>query len=495
VGRFAQIQGATTCAECSGGSVVNNECVPDAVTAVSLTALIAGVASAGAVLLLGIGGACVCYRRRIRALERAKLGEAFNAALVEPGDIVLGPILGVGVAGVVYKARWHESAVAAKKLKAQSTPKDKENFAHEVRMHELLGNYPSVVLFLGSCKTEMNMTILLAYMPYKSVEDYVIHQKACPLFNVTPVQLVNSLRVLTKILADAASAVVHCHEKNVIHGDIASRNFLVSKELNAFICDFGMSRELVAGQTFVKGSLEEQVPVKWSSPEILSDRIYSFKSDVYAFGIFLVEVVSLGEPWAGEHLSNRVIGDCIVDPNSPKHRPAIPGYCPKQLAGLMRACWADDAKKRPTAKEVSKVLDEFHHSCSDATVDDLARIYEPENPSQVPQPLPVKVHHESTTGSPKPSSVNGGYGYDTPYGSNTTEGPQKSSASDMSVSVSSPSVVSSNSGNNTFVSTGSDSGNSSEGDDSSRYEIYNVHHTPSMSDRGFGSPLIELQTI
>jgi len=267
----------------------------------------------------------------------------------------------------------------------------------------------------------------------------------------------------------------------------------VSKELNAFICDFGMSRELEAGQTFVKGSLEEQVPVKWSSPEILSDRIYSFKSDVYAFGIFLVEVVSLGEPWAGEHLSNRVIGDCIVDPSSPKHRPNIPGYCPKQLAGVMRACWADEAKKRPTAKEISKVLDELHHMCSDATVDDLARIYEPENPSLVPQSLPPKIHHTSTDSSTtKPSSVNGGYGYDTPYG-NTTEGMQKPSTSDASISISTPTVVSSNSGNNTFVSISSDSGNS-DSDDNSRYEVYNVH-TPSLSARGLGSPLIELQTI
>jgi len=319
------------------------------------------------------------------------------------------------------------------------------------------------------------MTILLAYMPYKSVEDYVINQKACPLHNVTPVQLVNSLRVLTKIISDAASAMVHCHEKNVIHGDIASRNFLVSRELNAFICDFGMSQEIPAGQTTVKGDLEEQVPVKWTSPEVLSDRIYSFKSDVYAFGMFLFEVVSLGEPWNGEHLSNRVIGDCIVDPQSPRHRPQIPGYCPKQLANLMRACWSDDVNKRPTAKDISKVLDEFQRNCSDATIDDLARIYQPENPNE---PRPHRVH-ETNTSSVSNKSISS---VDDPhYGSFVAEGaPLKATTSESTLNVSSPTVISTSS--------------SSDRDDESRYEVYRVHHTPSMTSRS-ANGFIELQTI
>jgi len=271
---------------------------------------------------------------------------------------------------------------------------------------------------------------------------------------------------------------VHCHEKNVVHGDIAARNFLVSKELNAFICDFGMSRELTAGQNFVKGSLEDQVPVKWSAPEVLSDRIYSFKSDVYAFGMFLVEVVSLGEPWAGEHLSNRVIGDCIVDPQSPRHRPNIPGYCPKQLANLMRGCWADDVKKRPTAKDISQVLDQFHRNCADATVDDLARIYDPENPAQVPRTLPTQPHQTSTSSvSNNSNSHSNGSHDDARYGSYM--------ATDGGAHAVSPTA--------TIISNSSNSGNSDEGDDS-RYEVYRVHHTPSLSGRGVGG-FIELQTV
>jgi len=346
-----------------------------------------------------------------------------------------------------------------------------------VRVHELLGNHPSVVLFLGSCKTEFNLTILLAYMPYKSVEDYVINQRACPLENVTPVQLVNSLRVMTKIVPDAASAVVHCHEKNVVHGDIASRNFLVSKELNAFICDFGMSLEIPKGQSYVKGFLEEQVPVKWTSPEVLSDRIYSFKSDVYAFGMFLFEVVSLGEPWAGEHLTNRVIGDCIVDPQSPRHRPNIPGYCPRQLAALMRSCWADNANQRPTAKEVSTVLEEFQRLCSDATVDDLSRIYEPENPALVPRSMPIKPHETSTASVSNKSSIV----EDIHYGTYGAEGQAHLNGTASPSGGSSPTVVSSNSG-------------ISVDEDDSRYEVYRVHHTPSMSGRTVGG-FIELQSI
>jgi len=313
-------------------------------------------------------------------------------------------------------------------------------------------------------------------VPYKSVEDYVIIQKACPLYNVTPVQLVNSLRVLSKIISDSASAVVHCHEKNVVHGDIASRNFLVSKELNAFICDFGMSLEVPVGLPHVKGRLDEQVPVKWTSPEVLSDRLYSFKSDVYAFGMFLFEVVSLGEPWAGEHLNNHTIGDCIVDPRSPRHRPNIPGYCPKQLANLMRGCWADDVHKRPSARDISKTLDEFQRSCSDATVDDLPRIYEPESPAlmpTLPQPRPQST---GSVSSSSPLSTP-----DSQYGTYSPTDP-KPTSSEGSTGSATLTVVSSNS---SLIAPADDS----------RYEVYRVARTPSTRSLGGYVELSSMSSI
>jgi len=202
-------------------------------------------------------------------------------------------------------------------------------------------------------------------------------------YDTTQVQLLRNLKVLSKIAQHASAAMLHCHKQNVIHADIAARNFLVSKELSAFITDFGMSREIAPDQPFVKGSERDLLPMKWTAPEILQRREYSFKSDVYAFGMFLFEIVALHQPWPDVQ-DTHILGNYITDINSQRHRPSIPGYCPVQLAELMTTCWSDNIRNRPTAERLSQCLEEFHQLCSDATMDTILHTYQPLRPELIP---------------------------------------------------------------------------------------------------------------
>ncbi|KAG8903717.1 hypothetical protein FRC01_009021 [Tulasnella sp. 417] len=83
-----------------------------------------------------------------------------------------------------------------------------------------------------------------------------------------------------KFLLEIAAAVAFLHFRHVIHGDIKGRNVLVSPDLSAQVCDFGLSRYVdSATSTGMIGA----GTTRWSSPEVIDGGPKSYASDVYAF--------------------------------------------------------------------------------------------------------------------------------------------------------------------------------------------------------------------
>lgn len=82
--------------------------------------------------------------------------------------------------------------------------------------------------------------------------------------------------------------------------------------------------------------------------QVLDSEETSFASDVYSFGVVVWEVLTAEVPWSdlgrGRDIYLRVVvkGD----------RPEIPERAPEDIAGVMRACWAEIAGRRPKASEI-----------------------------------------------------------------------------------------------------------------------------------------------
>ncbi|XP_074549722.1 receptor-type tyrosine-protein kinase FLT3-like [Halichoeres trimaculatus] len=143
--------------------------------------------------------------------------------------------------------------------------------------------------------------------------------------------------------------------KNCIHRDLAARNVLVTKSRLVKIGDFGLARDINNDSNYVvRGNV--RLPVKWMAPESTFQGIYTMKSDVWAYGILLWEIFSLGvTPYPGMKVDHTFYS--MIERG---FKMECPYYADQAVYGMMCKCWALDPCNRPSfSKLVSFMCDQL----------------------------------------------------------------------------------------------------------------------------------------
>lgn len=176
--------------------------------------------------------------------------------------------------------------------------------------------------------------------------------------------------------------IFHLHSEQIVHRDLATRNVLLAADLTPKVCDFGMSRHL--GNSNADTTKNDVGPLKWMAPEAIAENIYSFKTDIYSFGVVCWEILSCTDPYPD--LTPGQVAARVVTSD---FRLTIPDDCPEPLAKLMKQCWLKSPDERPDSKQLCIDLYQIafgeNRSVSSIT-------------TSSPKPSPIPAVYEQTPG-------------------------------------------------------------------------------------------------
>lgn len=224
------------------------------------------------VVVAGIVISIVFIRKRRH--RRKKTSVATNKLTSsDSDDLVLGSLLGSGSYGQVYEAIYHKSKVAVKVSNDSS-------ISEEIDLLINLKPHPHVVRVFGSAKKEDKYMLIMEYCNGGSCNDYI--EKHHP-----------SMDTKVKWIKEIISGLIHLHESNIIHRDIAARNILIDRDV-AKISDLGFARKLDIDTGATKSNIG---PLRWMAPESIKDRKYSRQTDIWMLGILIYEIIAEAEPY------------------------------------------------------------------------------------------------------------------------------------------------------------------------------------------------------
>lgn len=139
-----------------------------------------------------------------------------------------------------------------------------------------------------------------------------------------------------------ANGMQFLEDQQITHRDLAARNVLIDDRKTLKISDFGLSRHGIYTNTKTR-----KLPLRWLSIEAIRDNLYSSKSDVWAFGVVLWEIGTLGaSPYPT--LSNHELIPFLLSGK----RLEKPEICSDKVYELMLHCWHEDPLLRPSFSDI-----------------------------------------------------------------------------------------------------------------------------------------------
>ncbi|KAJ0980529.1 hypothetical protein J5N97_008784 [Dioscorea zingiberensis] len=268
-------------------------------------------------------------------------------------------VIGEGGYGVVYHGHLiNGTPVAIKKLLNNLGQAEKE-FSVEV---EAIGHvrHKNLVRLLGYCIEGTQRMLVYEYVSNGNLEQW-LHG---------PMRDQHSLtwEARMKILIGTAKALAYLHESiepKVVHRDIKSSNILIDDDFNAKVSDFGLAKLLGAGKSHI--TTRVMGTFGYVAPEYANTGLLNEKSDIYSFGVVLLEAITGRDPvdygrpsaevnlvdWLKMMVGNKCSEE-VVDPYLVP-RPSIRALKRGLLTALR--CVDPDSEKRPKMGQVVRMLE------------------------------------------------------------------------------------------------------------------------------------------
>ncbi|KAG8060862.1 hypothetical protein GUJ93_ZPchr0002g23575 [Zizania palustris] len=267
--------------------------------------------------------------------------------------------LGEGGFGTVYRAVLPDGqVVAVKRAKKDQFAGPRDEFSNEVELLAKI-DHRNLVRLLGYTDKGQERIIITEYVPNGTLREHLDGQHGRTLdFNQR-----------LEIAIDVAHALTYLHlyaEKTIIHRDVKSSNILLTDSYRAKVSDFGFARSGPSDTEKTHISTKVKGTAGYLDPEYLRTYQLTPKSDVFSFGILLVEIISARRPvemkraaeeritirWTFKRFNEGNMRE-ILDPLLEDH---VDDDILEKLLSLAFQCAAPTREDRPTMKEVGEQL-------------------------------------------------------------------------------------------------------------------------------------------
>ncbi|PRQ20067.1 putative protein kinase RLK-Pelle-DLSV family [Rosa chinensis] len=282
---------------------------------------------------------------------------SLSTIIVATGNFHSGNKLGEGGFGSVYKGQLPNGQEIAVKRLSKTSGQGIEEFKNEVVLIERL-QHRNLVKLLGCCIAGEEKMLVLEYLSNKSLDFF--------LFDDTRRSSLGWKKRF-EIINGIARGILYLHQDSrvrIIHRDLKTSNILLDAEMHPKISDFGMAR-IFYGDQLQDKTARVVGTYGYMSPEYAVFGRYSTKSDVFSFGIIILEIISgkknSGSYW--EDHSMNLIGNVwqmwgedraleIMDSSLELYQPDEVLRCIQ--VGLL--CVQEDSKDRPTMSDAVFML-------------------------------------------------------------------------------------------------------------------------------------------
>ncbi|RLN87891.1 hypothetical protein BBJ28_00021096 [Nothophytophthora sp. Chile5] len=201
--------------------------------------------------------------------------------------VELGHHIASGAFGAVYRGEWLGTDVVVKQvLTDQENKENRAQFRQEIDLWFSL-NHEHLIKLYGACHEG---------------QPFFVCERAS---QGTILSYVKGFTRSTawRYLRDAAEGLQHLHDHGIVHGDLKGNNILVSDDI-AKLADFGLS--IIASREEASGDEGALGAFRWKAPECLMGSRPTFASDIYSFGMCIIEVLTGKFPW-GNSIPDEVV--------------------------------------------------------------------------------------------------------------------------------------------------------------------------------------------
>lgn len=169
---------------------------------------------------------------------------------------------------------------------------------------------------------------------------------------IPPLTIIQKIGMCNQV----ALGMEHLSSQRFVHRDLACRNVLLTSRLELKISHMALARDVYTSEYVIMNN-QSALPLRWLSPEAALEADYSTKSDVWAYGIFMWEVLHLADlPHKNrtdeELLKGLRAGDITLE---------FSEHCPNEMIDLARRCTAENPNDRPCFTEICNCVAELVH--------------------------------------------------------------------------------------------------------------------------------------